>query len=304
MLFSIIEFANQVAGVPTFRRFPLRDANPLGGTVKQRWICEPNEAMRAVHAKLIRYLRALPLDWSSSAAGRPGDSPVRNVLRHRHHRYFYLTDIHNAYRSVEGRRLAGVLATVDMTSFALVDGAAKKIYQFLLRYCLAPEGGLAVGLPASPDLFNVYAAHLVDPSLRTLAERYGITYSRYLDDLTFSSDAPIGARKRRAIREEVVRNTGFSISHRKSEVRDIKTGAVFVNGVGITPERWLFLPRHYLRRLNGHLHLASRGAMKPAVIEGMMGVFKSFTRTPAFNRTELKTWKRYKRFRASIGAKR
>lgn len=160
-----------------------------------------------------------------------------------------------------------------------------------------------MGLPASPDLFNCYAAVTLDPPLRALADRYSVTYSRYLDDLTFSSDEPIGAKKRKAFRE-VVSQAGLSVHHRKSKVRDLTKGAVFVNGVGIASTGRLFLPRKYLRHLNGCMYMASRGAVEPAVVEGMMSVFQSFTHTPTLNRTELKTWRRYRRFRASVGAKR
>jgi hypothetical protein len=96
---------------PAFTTFRLRDINPLGHTEKVRIISAPNPEMAVVHGRLIHFLRGLHvIDLSSATGARPSCSPLRNAMHHRHHRYFYLTDIHAAYDNVNGEALARILA--------------------------------------------------------------------------------------------------------------------------------------------------------------------------------------------------
>jgi hypothetical protein len=165
---------------------------------------------------------------------------------------------------------------------------------YLKRYCQSEEGGLVTGGPASPDLFNLFAECVIDSRLRYVAtECHNLVYTRYLDDLTFSSDNVIGGKKRKQIREVLV-SAGFNINHAKSKVLDLaKTHqAAVINGVGIERSGRFFLPRKALRELELLLHRASSlveagGLPLPDqyVIHGKMGVFESLTsKTHSTNR--------------------
>jgi hypothetical protein len=284
-------------GAPSFERFILLDKNPLGRTTQFR-ICErPNESMRILHKRLIHYLRSLKIDLPFATGAKPGDSPLKNVMLHRHNRYFYLTDIRNAYLNVNGKRLASILCEVDRR----LVGQEEEVFNFLQKYCLSSQGGLIIGAPASPDLFNLYAGNLIDRPLASLSKRYSLTYTRYLDDLTFSSSkVPIGKRKRKAIRT-IIETAGFKISHRKSQVLDLKKGTIEINGVGLEWGGRIFLPRDYTRKISGLLHLALRGRnINPNKIHGMMGVFLALTDRRNLNETERKIIKKYQAYRRLI----
>lgn len=144
--------------VPQFSAFPFRDKNPLGGTEKVRLIRAPNQAMRIVHARFIKQIRKLHVELPFATGARPGDSVRRNVLRHRRSRFFYLVDLHSAYRNVNRERLAKILSELS----GALSAHESEVCDFLRRFSLAPEGGLIVGAPASPDLFNLYAGLLID----------------------------------------------------------------------------------------------------------------------------------------------
>lgn len=231
---------------------------------------DPNKPMRVVHYRLLRYLRRLDVDLSCAVGARPGWNAARNVALHRKGKFFYITDIHAAYKSVDGSRLASVLRSLDPR----VAAEGFEVEWFLDEYCLTEDGGLITGAPASPDLFNILLAVLVDAELKEYCGRWGITYSRYLDDLIFSSAAPIGKRKRRKIRA-VVEEAGFQINHRKSEVRDLEKGPIVINGVGLEYGGRMFVPRWYLRKLIRTLYRAIHhpGSVNRNKLAGMMGVF-------------------------------
>ena len=283
-------------GVPSFNCFYLDDYNPLSGRRKRRKIYAPNDAMKVVHARLVKWIRALPIEQPSATGARPRMSPLRNVLRHLQHdgprtffpRYFFLTDISGAYGSVDAEKLTDILMSVSEAP----EKSRHGVRTFLKWYCLAPEGGLIVGAPASPDLFNLYCEVLIDEKLRGLCENFCVTYTRYLDDLTFSSVYPIGRKKRiRFLR--AIRDPGFKTNNTKTQVHDLTVGPITINGIGIYANGKLFFPGHAMRRLQGMLHSALRGRVPMKVVHGHMAAFRFVIRGRKRSQAEEKIFQMY-----------
>lgn len=268
----LAQLTADLPGQPRFHRFRHRDVNPLGGYKKERWIHAPNKAMRVIHERLMAVIASQAYALPYASCGAPGNSPLRNVLRHRRSRYFYLTDLRSAYHQVDMFSLAILLCTLIPEFYGLEE----ETEAFLKRYCHDPhEGGLRTGANSSVMLFNLFAGVMIDSQLPL--KEYGLTYSRYLDDLTFSAKkAPIGWRKRRAIRQ-VIEAAGFPINHRKSHVLDLKKSPIVINGIALERGGRIFLPRHYLRKLRGMIHLARQDRLDEQLVFGRMGVFMAVT---------------------------
>jgi len=123
-----------------------------------------------------------------------------------------------------------------------------------------------------------------------------VVYSRYIDDLTFSSSRPIGKRKRRALRD-IIRNAGFPLSHRKSFVVDTEKERAVICGVGLYKGR-IFVPRAYLKHLRGLVHKAAADSnISKQKVEGKMGVFRLISSSESLNRTEEKLLVAYAHFK-------
>jgi len=278
--------------VPIFESFRIRDKNPLGGTDKIRFLRRQNETMKIIHQRLFRYLRSLkvPLHFSTAFARR--NSARKNLERHRQNRYFYLIDLKSAFSDVDRKKLTIILCALDQK----LNGKNEEVITFLEKYCLSSNRGLISGASSSPDLFNIYAGELLDKPLADLCQRYELTYTRYSDDLTFSSfKAPIGDRKRKAIRQ-IIEAAGFKVNHRKSAVYDVQKGLIVINGIGLELGGRIFLPRHYLRKIRGLLHKAKKREIDPAKLHGRMGTFWGATSRYALNKTEQKLVKKYRAF--------
>lgn len=291
---------------PAFRQFWDNDVNPLSGSRKRRLINDPNPAMKSLHRRMLRFVRGLPVELPSSTACRKGQSALRNVLLHRKdgqagfRRYFYLTDISSAYQAVRPEQIARILVWASTVRPLRYDEVLETLSEHFFDRTL---GGLATGGPASPDLFNLYCEFLIDRRLRDLCERYGLRYTRYLDDLTFSSLTPIGKKKRQALRN-VILAAGFRLSDKKTRVLDLRKGPVSVNGIGICLDGRIFLPRHAHRHLVGLLHRAcAHGSVNPSVIHGKMGTLKMLTEPSVANQTELRAFRLYERFRRTERAR-
>jgi hypothetical protein len=240
-------------GKPEYRVFQLRDKNPLAGTTKIRKISAPNEAMEVICRVFYGVIRLRlahhKIQFPYSTAILPGTSPLKNVLRHIGNRYFYLLDIKDFYLGISGEQIVPCLLEL-MPNFAKRSDLAN----FLDSYCLSEEKVLRIGAPASPDLANIVAACLLDEPLSALVGKYGMTYSRYLDDLTFSSNFPIGKRKRRAIRDEILAS-GFKISSKKSVYADIYKKPITITGIGLRDDGKIFLKRSFLKKILGLMYL-------------------------------------------------
>jgi RNA-directed DNA polymerase len=285
--------SNGIPGEPAFRSFWIKDVNPVSGVTKWRKIYAPNEPMRQVHGRLRGYLRGLKIPLPHATAVLPGSSSLHNVRRHAHNRYFYLLDLKDAYPSLRWHKLAESLCRLDPR----LRRQEVALGVWLKRYCLTPEGGLATGGPASPDLFNLAASVMLDQPLAKLCRQWGIEYSRYLDDLTFSSLDPIGQKKRRQLRA-VILEAGFRISDQKAGYFDLVKGPIHINGIGLELGGRMFVPRHYLRRVEGMLHLALKGeAVAESRVHGMMGAFWSATpRQQPLNSSESRVVEAYQTF--------
>ena len=277
-----------------FRHFTLKDVNLLGGGTKHRRIAAPNPQMKTVHKGLIAYLRQLPVNLSSATGARKGHSPLTNIIPHRHNRYFLLLDIKSAYETVEDDKLIEVLLANDPSIPRDLFGS-EELEAFLKAHCLNENGGLLTGAPASPDLYNIYVGVLLDGQLRELATKYGLVYTRYLDDLTFSSNILIGKRKRKAI-HTAIRAAGFIIHEAKTQLLDRRRGPVKITGLILNMDGMIILPRSYLAKIRGFLYLIikeRRVDQKTQMLaNGMVAQLKMSLQYPAMRRPNQKRVRR------------
>ena len=196
---------------------------------RMRTLAKPSPALKQLHLDLKTYLE--------EALGRVSLSPVRNLLAHHKSRYFYQCDLKNAFPSVSAGRLAARLYMLD-TNF----GDISEILAFVERYCMVPELGLAQGAPASSLLFELLAEFWLDLPITKLLrklERDGfppVLYTRYVDDLTFSSEEEIGQHVRYKLRE-IIRKAGFTINDKKTSNTDRLERPVTITGGVLMPKR-------------------------------------------------------------------
>ncbi len=256
-LHNPLQFAHMVGGHPQIH-FHWKE---VGG--KHRLIGNPNASMRALHelfgqwlrngiyamGKVDNYpLRRLP----SSAAFVKGSNPLKNAQRHSSGKFFYITDIWNAYPSVDLEKLAVLIVYIQKhheykTNISLFtlgvnvslqqelrrDQSFHSIRSFLESFCSGVRGeGLAVGGPLSPYLFNLYCEVFIDAQIRKICDGHFITYTRYADDCVFSRSKPVIGDLRKDLRGCITR-AGFNVNHRKSKVLSREMGTVFVTKVGL-----------------------------------------------------------------------
>jgi RNA-directed DNA polymerase len=107
-------------------------------------------------------------------------SIVTNALQHRARRFVFNVDVEDFFGSINFGRVRGFF--IKDRDFAVAPPVATVLAQIACFHNALPQGS-----PCSPVISNLIG-HVVDIHLTSLAKAEGITYSRYADDLTFSTN--------------------------------------------------------------------------------------------------------------------
>lgn len=221
---------------------------------KIRIIDEPDEAAREFNMALLRDLYRLQIDMPHATGGIPGQSLGHNIKPHAENRHFYMLDLENAYANLNGNRLAAILSRFRILKTERIGKRQ------LDEYCLDPKtNGLILGAPASPYLFNIYCRDM-DRQIQAFCELSGLTYTRYLDDLTISAPTTrtLGLKRRAKIRDIILAD-GWRINHRKSKVHSLDRAPVTVTGISLYPDGyWKLSPKLVREVLEVHEELEAK----------------------------------------------
>ncbi len=182
-----VEYLLKLAQNPSYRVFALPESvcQFTGKVTKERWVQEPSEKLRKVHERIQALLmRVTPPSYAHAAV--KGRSYRTNAVAH----------VSGAW-----------VATFDITKFYPSTPEGKVFEFFSKRLCCSPDvaglitslvcyksggenarAGLPTGSPLSPIL-SVYANIGLFDALESLAKKFGLTFTCYVDDVTFSGSA-------------------------------------------------------------------------------------------------------------------
>ena len=107
-------------------------------------------------------------------------SIMTNAASHRRSRYVFNIDLHDFFGTINFGRVSGFFE--KNRSFNLNPKVARILAQIACHNKSLPQGS-----PCSPIISNLIG-HIIDVRMMQLAARAGCHYSRYADDLTFSTN--------------------------------------------------------------------------------------------------------------------
>jgi len=195
-----------------YRRYKILKKPLLRGT---REIQSPSKELKAVQAWILRNI----LDKLSSSpyatAYVKGRRLLDNVDPHVNNRYFLAVDIRDFFPSVYLGLVYDLFARI---------GYSKQAANILCRLC-----GYRLGLPqggvTSPALSNLVCLRL-DRRLAGLASRRNIVFTRYADDITFSTNNRNALLRLLPTTYRVLRDTGFEPNLGKTRLLGPRTRCV------------------------------------------------------------------------------
>lgn len=173
---------------PRYREFKVPKRNG-----EMRLIEDPAPPLKSVLRKLNECLQAVYYFHKSGAAfgfltGCADDPPehqrsiVGNARQHMGQPWMLNMDLEDFFHAIEATQITAIFLSPP---FSFPSELAQ-----ILTKLTTHRSRLAMGAPTSPVLSN-FAARKLDEDLEILASKRGWRYTRYADDMTFSSQSPI-----------------------------------------------------------------------------------------------------------------
>jgi RNA-directed DNA polymerase len=111
------------------------------------------------------------------------------------------------------------------------------------------NGVLPTGSPTSPVISNLVCWEL-DHDLERFASQNKLNYSRYVDDLSFSSQFPIDDTLKQGI-SEIIQKHHFTINPKKVRLKHAGQRMIVT---GLTVNEKVNVPRHLIKNVRAMLH--------------------------------------------------
>jgi len=184
--FSEMELALLIHSAPfAYKSYEIRKAN--GGL---REVSQPTPAVKLLQRYIVaNELNRAPVHFAATAY-RPNIGLAENVRPHLKNRFLLKMDFKSFFPS---------LCPVDLETFLKKNSSHFPIYseqdfRDLIRILFKASPSdqnlrLAIGAPSSPHLSNILLYDL-DVSVQEICNKMGVVYTRYADDIAFSTSEP------------------------------------------------------------------------------------------------------------------
>ena len=240
--------ANRIAGA---LGLPVRTIQVLARKANHSYktyrIPKRNGGSRVIHhpAKQLKAVQRWLLDhvideWpvhSAATAYRRGISIKANAEIHAASKYLLRMDFSNFYPSISDKDILSFLNSERPSNTADWDLKDKNLFVNIV----CRDNSLTIGAPSSPGISNAICIEL-DRRLAGLAQANQLIYTRYADDLSFSSRIP------------------DRLTNIPAQVASILQDLSFPSALGVNPEKTRHSSKRSRRRVTG-LVLASDGTV-------------------------------------------
>jgi RNA-directed DNA polymerase from retron ec67 len=221
-----------------------------------------------------------------SHAFEKGKSIITNSQMHRNKKYILNIDLKNFFDSFNFGRVRGFF--IKDRDFAVSPEIATVIAQIACY-----QGKLPQGAPSSPIITNLIT-RILDYRIVKIAKKYRFTYSRYADDMTFSTNRELNSNKLRATKElekflteleEVINSSGFEINSKKTRLsNNMKRQEV----TGLVVNKKINVKREYIKNTRAMaFQLYKDGAFeidkKPGTLSQLTGRFAFIFQIDQYN---------------------
>jgi hypothetical protein len=211
-------------------------------------IAIPDQSLRFMQRKILDHiLNQVPLETACHGF-TCGRSIASNAQVHAGANHLISLDIEDFFPSHDFDRVVALFKTLKFST---------AVATFLACICTDWDGEtryLPQGSPASPAIANLCAVCL-DRSLMTFAGRRGYRYTRYADDLSFSTTDPVPAVEPVTLLRGasfIVRKNCYSINAKKT-MRTRRGQCRRVTGVNVDRGE-ISVPRQFRKELRAQLH--------------------------------------------------
>jgi RNA-directed DNA polymerase len=249
-----------------YKQFTIKKADGKS----DRKIEQPSKELKLFQRWLVRRVFDLLPTHQCAHGYVKGRSIVTNATVHRESRYISRLDLENFFPSLTSEDVKLLLTS----SLILVGGAPLSEEDIRLISALTCRfGRLTIGAPSSPTISNKLLYGL-DGRLARIAADHDVKYTRYADDLYFSSSQPkilyeVCTRVEKTIAETT--RPRLAINKSKTYHASRKKRMV-VTGLRITPQAKVSVGRDLKRRIRVLAHKALHKSIGAEDLEWLRGM--------------------------------
>jgi RNA-directed DNA polymerase len=245
----------------------------------KREIKVPISPIKIIQLKLNEVLREVYKPKKPVHGFVCGRNIMSNARHHVNKRWVLNIDLKDFFPTISFRRIRGMFIN---RPYRIGEDAATVLAQI----CCC-DGTLPQGAPTSPIISNLICSKL-DSELDRMAHRYKCVYTRYADDLTFSTDEPVfpeALAKKKGDGSiiagdeitKIISDNWFEINTKKVKLRkyDMRQEVT-----GLTVNKLLNVRRRYIKQIRAMLHAWERFGLDYAQTEYMRRHYVKKHRNP------------------------
>ena len=240
-----------------------------GGGV--RTVCHPARELKAIQGYFLSdVIYRLPVHESATAYVKEKSIKL-NAKRHVKSRVIMKVDFVDFFNSIR-------VENWDTFAKQYFKEWSSQEREFARRVLFWGGGGyapycLAIGAPTSPLVSNAIV-YEIDKVLQAYAEAAGLTYTRYADDIAFSSEGWMdydGALNK--IKETLVKARFSDLRINENKTVLVSNASLrMITGLVITPDRRVSLGRDRKRLISAMVHHVCRGSLPPQEMPRLAGL--------------------------------
>lgn len=239
-----------------YRSFSIRKRS--GG---ERSISAPCSEIRKIQRRILETVLYQVYARKGCVHGFAQDRSIQSGASwHERSRYVLNLDLKDFFPSINFGRVLGMLKSRPY-------GIPNEVAVIIAHACCW-NGYLPQGAPTSPTISNMVCGRL-DSALVRFAQAHGLTYTRYADDITFSTNRrnfpeaaavrlptdPNNASVVGTELERIITANGFEVNHAKTRLKE-RPQRLEVTGLVVNKK--VNVKRTYVRAIRGALHALER----------------------------------------------
>ncbi|EHP41252.1 RNA-directed DNA polymerase [Cupriavidus basilensis OR16] len=233
-----------------------------------RLIAQPTPEVKLVQRWLVKNeLSTLPIH-SAAKAYKADTGLIENVIPHKNHRFLLKLDFENFFPSITAS---------DFHQFMEDNGFSNTDIPTLINLLFKRDHAtkslrLAIGAPSSPTISNILLYPL-DRALDNHCSDLAVSYTRYADDLSFSTNLP-GILKdiEQSVPALIKASCSLNLRINKNKTTHTsKKRGRRVTGLVITSENEISVGRFRKRLLRAQIHHFGAGKLPPEETEALRG---------------------------------
>ncbi len=227
---------------------------------KKRKINSPDNYLKRVQFLINRLFQIVFSDSKNyhSNGFLDGRNILRNAKPHTNKKYVLNIDLKDFFPSIEFRRVKTVL---ELSPFNLT-GDNERI-SFIIANIVTYKNYLPQGAPTSPIISNIVTQKL-DRRITSICNENGIRYSRYADDLTFSSNRSVFTDEFIQKIIKIINRENFIVNEEKTRIRSSMDRQEVT---GLVVNQKVNIKREYLKKTRTILNNWEKGGMNYAQLK-------------------------------------